>query len=560
MLDIVLLDDRVSIKALLNGGVDTFTESFNLPPSDDRLRSLEVHQRKDEQEEQSASALNSPSEKDANAIDYLSVFESPIGLDDQYLDFWTGPFGLIPSPSYSSSDTQIDLYNPSIFNIDGQTDRTSLDPSPGQPEQANHASSLNLAIYNKLWCLALEPRSRQELTTYANFLLTTEKITKFTNLYFRNWHLNCPMLHRPSFDPAEVPLSLLVSVVFIGALYSKNRSERFAAQKLIDVAELVVFDSEIFSLEMEASHVLQHESVSYAGPGGHDWTPFQELQAGFLMVIAQYWAGARIAKGRAMESRFSDVIKVVRKLRLHQARHTPSDRISETAWLQKESRIRTMSVIALLDCAMRIYTNHPCRLILVELGSDLPCKESIFSSEHPFMEDGNIFAPRLTISKAFALLFQGKVKRSLSIVKKSSEEPESEESPPSASLGDLTKFDLFILIHFLYTYILGYVMTLSFNLPTTSFAPDGGRLARGAMTADTREALAQWRISWDRACAQTTGQPPRLAGMFRNAFYFWLVARSIINKEESIDVITNMEVNCDDALTKLKVLFQNDVD
>src|SRR3954466_15597961 len=106
-----------------------------------------------------------------------------------------------------------------------------------------------------------------------------------------------------------------------------------------------------------------------------------------------------------------------------------------------------MSVIALLDCAMRIYTNHPCRLILVELGSDLPCKESIFSSDHPFMEDGNIFAPRLTISKAFALLFQGNVKRSLSIVKKSSEEPESEDGPSSTSLGDLTKFDLFILIH-----------------------------------------------------------------------------------------------------------------
>lgn len=307
--DNVLLDDRVSIKALLNGGVDTFTESFNLPPSDDRLRSLEFHHRKDEQEEQSASALNSPPAKDTTTVDYLSVFESPLGLDDQYLDFWTGPFALIPSPSYSS-DTQIDLYNPSLFNVDGQADRTSLDPSPGQPEQATYASSLNLAIYNKLWCLALEPRSRQELTTYANFLLTTDKISKFITLYFRNWHLNCPMLHRPSFEPAEVPLSLLVSVVFIGALYSKNRSERFAAQKLIDVAELVVFDSEIFSLEIEASHVLQHETVSYGGPGSSDWAPFQELQAGFLMVIAQYWAGARIAKGRAMESRFGDVIKV----------------------------------------------------------------------------------------------------------------------------------------------------------------------------------------------------------------------------------------------------------
>lgn len=305
-----LLDDRVSIRALLNGGVDTFTETFNLPPSDDRLRSLEFHQRKDEQEEQSSSTINSPPTKPTEPVDYLSVFESPLALDDQYLDFWAGPFGLIPSPSYSSSDTHIDLYNTSMLTVDGQSDRTPLDPSPSHSDQANFASSLNLAIYNKLWCLALEPRSRQELTTYANYLLTTEKITKFISLYFRNWHLNCPILHKPTFDPAEVPLSLLVSVVFIGAIYSKNQSERHAAQKLVDVAELVVFDSEVFSLEIEASHVIQRQSVSYVGPGDYDWGPFQELQAGFLMVVAQYWAGARIAKGRAMESRFSDVIKV----------------------------------------------------------------------------------------------------------------------------------------------------------------------------------------------------------------------------------------------------------
>lgn len=33
-------------------------------------------------------------------------------------------------------------------------------------------------------------------------------------------------------------------------------------------------------------------------------------------------------------------LKIVRKFKLTSARHQPSDRISETAWLQKESRIR----------------------------------------------------------------------------------------------------------------------------------------------------------------------------------------------------------------------------
>lgn len=101
-------------------------------------------------------------------------------------------------------------------------------------------------------------------------------------------------------------------------------------------------------------------------------------------------------------------------------------------------------------------------------------------------------------------------------------------------------------------------MTLSFNLPTTTTATSGSRLERAPFTDDIKQALGQWRKFWERACAQSADESPRLAGMFRNAYYFWLVARTIISKEESIDVITGMEVNCDDALTKLKVLFQND--
>lgn len=108
-------------------------------------------------------------------------------------------------------------------------------------------------------------------------------------------------------------------------------------------------------------------------------------------------------------------------------------------------------------------------------------------------------------------------------------------------------------------------MTLSFSLPVASFRStpgqtSSGRLRGSALTEEIREALAQWKILWDQASSPRSNQPQKLAGMFRNAFYFWLVAKSIINKEESIEVITGMEVNCDDALTKLKVLFQNDND
>jgi hypothetical protein len=386
------IEDRVSIKALLNGGTDTFTETFNLPPCDDRVRSLNFHHQQPEDSEDSAIAVNltnggstiSPTtagvvNDSPESMDYSSMFESLVDLNEQYLDFWTGPFGLIPSPNYS--DLQLDVYGVSSSSLmlggdevrygsvstAAGTNGVRSGPTPSEEvmtttpttmatptqnnhhrpsypaaEQAEYVSSLSMAIYNKLWCLALDETARQELTACLNFLLTPERISKFISLYFRNWHLNCPMLHKPSFDPSQVPLALVVSVVFNGALYSKDNTERLAARKLFDIAELVVFDAAIFSFETEITRSLEGNSnnkmtnnddvmpesgsasASIPAPAqasgsasgltdsfqDPEWQTFQELQAGFLMVVTQYWAGSSIPKHRALESRLGDVIKV----------------------------------------------------------------------------------------------------------------------------------------------------------------------------------------------------------------------------------------------------------
>jgi hypothetical protein len=88
-----------------------------------------------------------------------------------------------------------------------------------------------------------------------------------------------------------------------------------------------------------------------------------------------------------------------------------------------------------------------------EYDTDLPCKETIFSSRHPFMQDELIFAPRLTISQAFGQLFEGKARTSPAGLSSSMALVNSNfaETPPQLgdkdSSCDLTPFDLFILIH-----------------------------------------------------------------------------------------------------------------
>lgn len=106
-------------------------------------------------------------------------------------------------------------------------------------------------------------------------------------------------------------------------------------------------------------------------------------------------------------------------------------------------------------------------------------------------------------------------------------------------------------------------MTLSLNLPTTKFGrrlggPRSSNPALGSMAEDLKGALERWRELWQAVRSQSSDKSLKAEGMYRNAFHFWLVIQFILAKEEAVDVITGMEVNCGDALTKLKVLFQND--
>lgn len=80
------------------------------------------------------------------------------------------------------------------------------------------------------------------------------------------------------------------------------------------------------------------------------------------------------------------------------------------------------------------------------------------------------------------------------------------------------------------------------------------------MHQEIKIALDRWRQLWQAVCSQASAESMETAGMYKHGFHFWLVAQSLVSKEEAVDVVTSMEVSCDDAFLKLKVLFQNDND
>ncbi len=109
-------------------------------------------------------------------------------------------------------------------------------------------------------------------------------------------------------------------------------------------------------------------------------------------------------------------------------------------------------------------------------------------------------------------------------------------------------------------------MILSLNLPTTALPPrrrmttSSKPLANSPIFPDLKAALDRWRQWWQAVRSQATDESLRMAGMYRHSFHFWLVIKLILTRDEAVDVVTRMDVGCEDALTKLKVLFQNEGD
>lgn len=285
--------DRGSIKFLLNGGTDSFTEQFHLPPNTERARGLEYHNQKGVEEAEKSMFGGQPeygpaiSEFDPTT---LSFFQ------DNFAGFFHSPFGDPQKALDGAYNTEMD-YQAVI--------------PPGQeptvtPEKP-YAMALVQAILAKSWTVPLHPKAHEEVSANLHFLLTTARIQRFVVLFFKFWQPNCPIVHMPSFTPETVTLQLLTAVVFMGCIYSDDPRESNAAKKVLDFAELFVFSSDTFATEAEIG---ANFGSDYPVDEIDDLIQLQNVQAGFTMMVIQYWAGSRVSRDRAMVSRFADVVKV----------------------------------------------------------------------------------------------------------------------------------------------------------------------------------------------------------------------------------------------------------
>ena len=281
---------------------------------------------------------------------------------DAFVNFFNGPFGEqykdpntgeVSCPAVMlGQDPNGEASYPAVM-LGQDPNMTFSEDLPYEPERP-YVVALVHSILARALSVPLDTKSQQEVSTNINFLLTTARIRKFVSLYFKYWHPSCPIIHIPSFDPESTSLPLLASVVFMGAMYSNDEMEVCVAKRILDFAELFIFSSDTFACESEIGATFCSNRNLDDSMG--DWVHFQAFQAGFLILLTQYWAGSRSSRNRAMENRFSEIIQVcftasvvkdaangsqlARRMGLPKGRHLPQDNMYEYLWIQQQSRIR----------------------------------------------------------------------------------------------------------------------------------------------------------------------------------------------------------------------------
>ncbi|PNS18904.1 hypothetical protein CAC42_5443 [Sphaceloma murrayae] len=562
--------DMGSIKFILNGGQDGFMEDWHFPG---RLQSTK-----------NSPAINAQPFKQMHAVAPLPY--QPDTMNMYPPEFFDPNMGHVPDlASYRNTfstffDGPFDTFhqqwqdsisgvsnNESIWAFNSTASPDSCDYAAYTEPQTPNIAALVEALQLTLANLGLDLHRQQELNADLHFLLSPRRVRRFVQMYRKMWHPNCPIIHIATFDIETAPLPLLAAVVFMGAMYSVDTRELSAAKSLLDLTEVFVFSTDLFSPHTEIRRaIMSHNATSLQLM---DWLEFQNFQAAYLNVVVQSWAGNRTARDRSMEARFSEVVRVARSTSLHKVRHQPEDRIHQHLWIQKECRVRTMNIIHSLDCAFLFFHNYPCRLSLAEMECDLPCDELLFSNANPFAEPSFKFDRGLTLRQGFEALFE--------------DDTHDANGKQGHARGDaFTVLDMFLLIHILYAFISAHLVlrtpfgptnppartrtsTLPHRSPSLTQAPTSHPTSQTSQPSPSEptndpviaralQALHRWREIWIATCNSTSSDAWTRAGFFKSSYKFWLVAQLVATKHNEVQGGWLLEPKCEEKLRRLQTL------
>ncbi|KAJ5958647.1 uncharacterized protein N7479_005797 [Penicillium vulpinum] len=203
-------------------------------------------------------------------------------------------------------------------------------------------------------------------------------ICKFLRIFWSSWYPNCPIIHRPTFDPLSAPPSLLSSMVIIGACLSPDKSDNQIARAWFNPIEEIVFSEQWLEEDFTTS--------TWARNLDGESNRLQSLQAAYFVCLFQNWEGSDVNKRRVRLHRYSTLIAIARDLEpasvIHRDMLLQSDeRVFEwDLFIETEEKIRILSFIFLLDGEFVIFNNMPPRMVVAELAMSINCPDECFQA------------------------------------------------------------------------------------------------------------------------------------------------------------------------------------
>ncbi|KAI9050618.1 hypothetical protein LZ554_005777 [Drepanopeziza brunnea f. sp. 'monogermtubi'] len=514
--------DRGSINFLLNTGTASFIDCFTLPSSHERRNIWNFRTAKE-----AATSIDSANffGNNSNEGNVSSTAFDDESIDWSLLDeanlltFLGGSFGVVPMFGSEAPITGFSL----IGDFEAPTPQSAM---------------LVQEILESSMSLQMTPPEQEHILQNLRFLFTPSRIEKFVGLYFEFWHPHCPIIYRPAFSIHTAPLPLLAAMSVMGAMYTPIDTEVTTARLVLDLVELYIHSLNDLSEVYEIRHMLRVASALAPENTQLSVLAFDNLQAAYIVVCVQFWAGSMVSRKRAVDTRFNTIVKVARRLGLMKARHEMDDGQDEQMWILRETRVRMINTMTLFDCAFCFFVNFPCRISVSEMEFDLPCEESFFTSKHPFSEPGFTFSRNITTIAAFQSLFK----------------PSEISQGPSRNPYNLNPHDMFILIHMLYVSAHTQIIHFPPSISRSEGDPDTSTPASGITAIKT--ALSSWRLLWVAIRANIPNNSWASLGFFRNGYNYWLVTQLIISHKGSADILMKMEVGCEDTLKQLRLLVE----
>ncbi|KAH8808572.1 hypothetical protein F5884DRAFT_821883 [Xylogone sp. PMI_703] len=356
-------------------------------------------------------------------------------------------------------------------------------------------------------------------------LITAYNLVLYTQLYFHHWHKNSPMVHHSTFNLFTAAIPLVLAILALGGMYSNNCVAIEKLKLLLDPIEDYFFSLPGWGDEYEQTNRVYRP----ADDSSIEWQQYQleELQAGHLIIIIQYWTGNMVARCRVSQCRFQKWLTIARSQGLYNMTHPPdfviSDESSFRAWIRKESYIRTANISVIIDSTWNVFHNIAPRIQWTEMDFSLAGDDRAFQAANyqELMTYAGLPSGRPKLKEAFLPLFTPREK--------------TDETMRRLKSANLTVFDMMILVHVIYT----HVWASTFSSPLASFSlysdmsPSITTIA-SHITAPFRSALTNWKKLWDDIKLCTDPQEWFKLGFQRSAETYYNVVLAVLKVYEEM--------------------------